>query len=340
MNSKAIIILIKTAMSRGKRLTEKEKGKIDALLSEKHSHREIAKKIKRSHKVVNNYVKLGEKYGLKGRQGRKPTIGNLEKKRIINFATTKFKSARQIKAELSLRQSKRTIQRVLSKSPSLIYKKFKTRPHLTAAQKSARLEFAKRSIGNRVDWSKIVWSDEKKFNLDGPDGIKFYWHDLRGDQECFSKRQYGGGSLMVWGAFVNDTIFDLHIMEGNYDSNKYCDMLEQCLEPFMQPDWTFMQDGASIHRAKNTKDWLQERNIPILEWPANSPDLNPIENLWGILVRAVYSSGRQFSTKEELKDEILKQWDLITEDTLLSLVKSMPNRIVDVIQCYGKNTNY
>lgn len=49
MNSKAIIILIKTAMSRGKRLTEKEKGKIDALLSEKHSHREIAKKIKRSH---------------------------------------------------------------------------------------------------------------------------------------------------------------------------------------------------------------------------------------------------------------------------------------------------
>ena len=141
---------------------------------------------------------------------------------------------------------------------------------------------------------------------------------------------------MVWGAFMNDTIFDLHIVEGNYDSDKYCAMLEQCLEPFMQPDQTFMQDGASIHRAKNTKELLQERNISILEWPANSQDLNPIENLWGILVRAVYSSGRQFSTKEELKDEILNQWDLITEDTLLSLVKSMPNKIVDVIQCYGK----
>ena len=108
----------------------------------------------------------------------------------------------------------------------------------------------------------------------------------------------------------------------------------------MQADWTFMQDGESIHSAKNTKEWLQKRNISILEWPANSQDLNPIENLWGILVREVYSSGRQFSTKEELKDEILKQWDLITEDTLLSLVKSMPNRIVDIIQCYGKNTNY
>ena len=63
---------------------------------------------------------------------------------------------------------------------------------------------------------------------------------------------------------MNDTIFDLHIIEGNYDSERYCDMLEQCLEQFMQPDWTFMQDGASIHRAKHTKDWLKERDIPIL----------------------------------------------------------------------------
>ena len=72
-------------------------------------------------------------------------------------------------------------------------------------------------------------------------------------------------------------------MEGKYASDKYCKMLEQCLEPFMKPDWTFMQNGASIHRAKNTKEWLKERNIPILEWHANSPDLNPIE-IYGVLL--------------------------------------------------------
>ena len=145
---------------------------------------------------------------------------------------------------------------------------------------------------------------------------------------------------MIWGTFVNDTIFDLHIMDGNYDAERYCNMLGDCLEPFMEPGWTFMQDGASIHRAKRTKEWLKERKIPILEWPANSPDLNPIENLWGILVRAVYSNGRQFSTKEELKQEILKQWDLISGETLVNLVNSMPTRIIDVIQCNGKNTKY
>ena len=152
--------------------------------------------------------------------------------------------------------------------------------------------------------------------------------------------QFGGGSLMIWGAFVNGIIFDLHIMNGNYDSVKYTDMLGDCLDPFMQPDWIFMQDNASIHRSKHTQKWLNDRKIQVLEWPANSPDLNPIENLWGVLTRAVYANERQFATKKELEAEILKQWDLIPEDALISLVKSLPNRIIDVISRKGSNIEY
>ena len=327
-------------MSRGTRLTEKEKGKIDLLLSEKMSNREIAKKIKRSRSVVNNYVKIKDKYGLKGLQGRKKEINGVLKKRIIHLASSRSMSASKIKHELALSQSIRTIQRILRSCPTLVYKKHKSRPHLTAAHNSGRLSFATKSINDRVDWSKIIWSDEKKFNLDGPDGIRYYWHDLRTEPKCFSKRQLGGGSLMIWGAFVNDTIFDLYIMEGKYNSEKYCDMLEECLVPFIQQNWTFMQDGASIHRSKHTMEWLKQKKISVLEWPANSPDLNLIENLWGILTRAVFSNGRQFRTKEELKVEILKQWDLISAETLKNLIKSMPNRIIDVISRKGSNTEY
>ena len=120
-------------MSCGKRLSEKEKGKIDGLLSENYSHRQIAKKIKRSNKVVSSYIKLGDNYGLKGHRGRKSTIAGVLKKRVIYLASQKLMSANKIKLELALRQSKRTIQRFLNKSPSLLYKKFKTGPHLTAA---------------------------------------------------------------------------------------------------------------------------------------------------------------------------------------------------------------
>ena len=327
-------------MSRGNRLSEKEKGKIDILVSEKLSNRVIAKKIKRSRSVVNSYVKLKDNYGLKGLRGRKTKIAGVLKKRIIHLASNESISACKIKQELALPQSTRTIQRVLNRCPTLLYKKHKSRPHLTAAHKSARLSFASTSINNRLDWSKIVWSDEKKFNLDGPDGIRYYWHDLRKEPKIFSKRQFGGGSLMIWGAFVNDTIFDLHIMEGTYTAERYSDMLEKCLVPFMQPEWTFMHDGASIHRAKHTKQWLKQKDIPLLEWPANSPDLNPIENLWGILTRAVFANGRQFRTKDELKAEVLKQWDLISAETIIKLTKSMPNRIIDVISRKGSNTDY
>ena len=97
---------------------------------------------------------------------------------------------------------------------------------------------------------------------------------------------------MLWGAFVNKSIFNLHIMDGNYDGERYCDMLEECLVPFMQ-------EGASIHNAKYTKEWLAKRNIPILEWPPNSPDLNPLENLgafsFGLFMPTVVNSKKKMS---------------------------------------------
>ncbi|UMM13991.1 hypothetical protein L5515_001994 [Caenorhabditis briggsae] len=57
-----------------------------------------------------------------------------------------------------------------------------------------------------TDWDKIIFSDEKKFNLDGPDGFNSYWHDLKKDPLHFSKRNFGGGRLMVWGAFSSAVI--------------------------------------------------------------------------------------------------------------------------------------
>ena len=72
-------------MSIGKRLTEREQGKIDALKAENFSNREVEKKIKRSPKVVNNSLKLGKKYGLKGRRGTKSSVRPLLKKKIIHL---------------------------------------------------------------------------------------------------------------------------------------------------------------------------------------------------------------------------------------------------------------
>ena len=327
-------------MSKGIRLTEKEKGKIEALRAEGYTYREVAKKIKRSVDVVHNYVKLGEKYGLRGKRGRKSEVGRVLKKKIISLASTKMLSSKDIKDELLVTESTRTIRRILSSCPTLVYKKFKSKPVLTENHKIARMKFARESIDTRREWSKIIWSDEKKFNLDGPDGIRYYWHDLRNEKHYLSKRAFGGGSLMVWGAFVGDKLLDLVVCEVTLDSRKYIAVLNKSLVPSMSRGLMFMHDGASVHRSNLTKNWLEKKNIPVIVWPAHSPDLNPIENIWGILTRAVFANGRQFHNKNDLREEILKQWSLIKPQDLSNHVKSMTDRVIELIQKNGGTTKY
>jgi hypothetical protein len=81
-------------------------------------------------------------------------------------------------------------------------------------------------------------------------------------------------------------------------------------------------------------------NIPLLDWPARSLDLNPIENLWGILAREVYINGRQYSTSTELKVENVNAWRQIWRQTLGDLVNSMPSRMFAVINENEGPTKY
>ena len=104
-------------------------------------------------------------------------------------------------------------------------------------------------------WNKVIFSDEKKFNLDGPDGNACYWHDLRKDERFFSKRQNGGASVMVWGGISPYGVSPLVFLNANQDSRKYCETLDKALLPFAaemygeMEKWYYQQDGASIHRS-------------------------------------------------------------------------------------------
>ena len=118
---------------------------------------------------------------------------------------------------------------------------------LTKAHKIKRVEWAMAKITwNAEKWANTVFSGEKKFNLDGPDGLQFYWHDIRKDEQIYSTRQSGGGSVMVWGAFSAKGKTELAILDGNQDSGDYVYTLSEYLLPFIDlqhgRDCVFQQD--------------------------------------------------------------------------------------------------
>ncbi|CAD6191403.1 unnamed protein product [Caenorhabditis auriculariae] len=126
--------------------------------------------------------------------------------------------------------------------------------------------------------------EEKKFNLDGPDGYAHSWRDLRKDPMYFSKRNFGGGSLMVWAAFSGNGTHLLPYLRRRRRANMI-----------------YQQDNASVHASNSTLAWFAANNVVLLDWPACSPDLNSVENLWSVLVRRVYANAKQYTTVNDLK---------------------------------------
>jgi len=149
---------------------------------------------------------------------------------------------------------------------------------------------------------------------------------------------------MISGDFSSKSKAELRVLESRQDSYDYVTTLSDYLLPFAHAnyryDFVFQQDNASIHTSRETSEWFSDQNMTRLQWPALSPDLNPIENLWAIMARRVYAHGRQFSTREGRMRVILKAWDEIPQETLDALVESMPKRCAEVLLKQGKKINY
>jgi len=285
-----------------------------------------------------------ENHGRKKRSGRPKKVTPRDQRAILREASNNGSTSRRIKDSLKLPYHPTTIKRVLEKSPVHKYTKRLGKPTLKPMHKQARIEWAKLHMEYGQKWRNVIWSDEKKFNLDGPDGMQYYWADLRKEPEIFSKNVHGGGSVMVWAAFSWNGTTDIVFIDGRLNSLGYRKVLEDHLLPKAAEiggqEWIFQQDNAAIHTARVLLDWFSVTGINQMKWPAKSPDLNPIENLWGILIRRVYENGRQYSTVGGLKAAITNEWSKITSGTLRNLINSLPNRVFQVIYKKGGHTKY
>ncbi|RWR98786.1 Transposable element Tc3 transposase-like protein, partial [Dinothrombium tinctorium] len=263
-----------------------------------------------------------DNYGKRKRSGRPPKLTPRNKRAILNATNAGPTTARQILAHLDLN--------------------LKKKPALQNHHKDARLNFAQKHISWSDQWNSIIFSDEKKFNMDGPDGIHYYWHDLRSKPKTIMSRNFGGGSVMVWAGFSSSGKTSIAFLDGRQKASDYQRTLSDFILPVGSqlggPQWIFQQDNAAIHTAKSTKTWFADHGVKVLDWPSLSPDLNPIENLWGIMVRRLYANGHQFKSIEELKTKICEIWSALELQQLRNLVESMPRRLLEVVKSKGGTT--
>lgn len=148
---------------------------------------------------------------------------------------------------------------------------------------------------------------------------------------------------MVWGCFAWSGARNLVQIDGKMNVNKYIDILLHNLKSSARKigspkDWIFQQDNDPKHKAHKTMSYFRQSRVKLMDWPPQSPDLNPMENLWSILDQKMDKS--TVTNKTLLFEELIKTWEQLDQHYLQNLFESMPRGLQAVICAKGGHTKY
>jgi transposase len=193
-------------------------------------------------------------------------------------------------------------------------------------------------------WKKVLWSDETMITLRSKLPRKV-WR-LKSEKyniKCMTPIIRQDKRVKLWGCFSFDGVGKLYQIKGILNGVGYHKILQNQMFPsakalFGRKEWIFQQDNAPVHTYKPNMKYLEKKGTNIMDWPACSPDLNPIENLWHILDQN--TSKRQPKNETDLFKVLEDAWKNIEKEKLENLVKSMQKRCQKVIENKGYSIEY
>lgn len=219
---------------------------------------------------------------------------------------------------------------------------------LTPQHKVIRLEWAQQHLTwSQEQWKEILWSDETWVTA-GNHRKKYVTRRVGEelDPTCIVEKNRRKAGWMFWGSFTGNQKGPHLFWEkawGNINKESYTEKVVPLIAGWMEenPGYSFMQDNAPGHSARYTQDELIRLGVQLIFWPANSPDLNPIETIWNKMKDWLQEHyPRQSCGYPQLRRQVLEAWEAVREEVFEDLIRSMPLRCQAVIDAQGGHTKY
>jgi transposase len=305
--------------------------------------------------TISRFIKAFEKtssFERKKGSGRAKKLTPRNVRHLLKFARgNRRRTLNDFRKALTVKVSNRTLRRALHAN-GFHCRVAKKKPFLMERHIRERLAFARKYKNwTKDDWRKVLWTDESSFERGKYSRQHRVWRRPHEKDylECLAPTFKSDRiTVMVWGGITYGKKTDMVIFkkEGRrrrMSAKDYVDQVyEGPLRRFLEnhQDIILMEDGAPIHRSNAPKIWRQEHNIVKLDWPAQSPDLNPLENLWYRLKLKVQNATYAKMSSDKFEKVIVDSWNAFSTDEWNNLIDSMPERIKAVLDAKGGSTRW
>jgi transposase len=298
----------------------------------------IAATVKCSQSAVSKILKKwkdDEDVEDRPRTGRKPLIDitNKEDNLIVQQirkkrnATTQFIS-NEFRDNFSIAISAETIRR-LREQLNFNPVHYRRRQVLSDPSKRKRLYYCIDNVDE--DWKNIIFTDESMFIIN--DDREVIWKRRESPVETKSVSEYPE-KVMIWGGVWWDGRTDICIIEGKVNAEVYQQILyDYLVKPHLNDEWEILQDGAKAHTAESTLEFCDSKGIDIRQNPPSSPDLNPIEKVWGWMKHEI--NKHNIESVNHLIELIKKYWKEIPQSTIRSFIRHNKTVVNDIIAAEG-----